>query len=172
MNRKYFLAVREGVEVVAPPPRAIDLQSFASSWVEADLRSSTAETDEDALARRDTVTGTWAEPIGEVIKGETHFKLEGEGFAGFTVVVPALLRRLELTILENPNQLGRYHINLSKARNTFDVEIKRSLVDDSAPGNDLENFLELRRRLFVLILDQHKARLGDKGRGRHRTVHC
>ena len=160
---EYFLAVREGVEVVAPPPRAIDLQSFASSWVEANLRSSTAETDEDALARRDTVTGTWAEPIGAVIKGETHFKLEGEGFAGFTVVVPALLRRLELTILENPNQLGRYHINLSKARNTFDVEIKRSLVDDSAPGNDLENFLELRRRLFVLILDQHKARLGDKG---------
>lgn len=157
---EYFLVVREGVEVVAPPPRAIDFASFTASWVEANIRAISSDGDEP-IAARNAVTGSWAEPIGSVVKGETHFRLEGEGFAGFTVVVPALLRRLEVTILENPDQFGRYHINLSKARSTSDVEIKRSLVDDSPPGTELEQFLEVRRRLFELILQQHKGRNGD-----------
>ena len=164
---EYFLVVREGVEVVAPPPHAIDVASFAASWVEANIRSISSDGDEP-VAAIDAVTGVWAEPIGSVVKGETHFKLEGEGFAGFTVVVPAMLRRLELAILDNPDQLGRYHINLAKARSTSDVEIKRSLVDDSPPGIELERFLEVRRRLFGLILRQHRERKGNNG---HEALH-
>ncbi|MGI9067834.1 MAG: ATP-binding protein [Pyrinomonadaceae bacterium] len=159
---EYFLVVREGVEVVAPAPRAIDLYSFAACWVEANLRSIAADTDEDAIAPRGSITGSWAEPVGSAIKGEAHFKLEGEGVSGFTVIVPSLLRRLELSSLEHPDQLGRFHLNLGNVRNTTDVEIKRSATEVATGSLAFENFLEARRNVFELILNQHRSRLGER----------
>jgi hypothetical protein len=158
---EYFLVVREGVEVVAPPQRAVDVPSFLTSWVETHIRSRAAITDDDAVGSRETVTGTWTEPVGSAIKGEVHFKLEGEGLAGFTIVVPSILRRLELSILENPDQLGRYQINLAKVQDATDLQIKRSAIDDIPRSLSLDSFLQSRGRVFKLILDQHKRRLGE-----------
>src|SRR5262249_48387378 len=126
---EYFLVVREGVEVIALPPRAVDLPSLAACWVEANIRSATLGTDADIVIPRSSVTGIWTEPFGAAIKGEAHFKLKGEGLTGFTVIVPSLLRRLELAILENPDQLGRFYLDLTKARSTADIEIKRAAGD-------------------------------------------
>lgn len=159
---EYFLVVREGVEVVASPPRAVDLSSLVPCWVEANIRSLTLGGDADAIISQNFVTGTWAEPFGSVVKGDSHFKLEGEGVAGFTIVMPSLLRSLELTILENPDQLGRFHIDFSKARSTADVEIKRSAGDTSGDLLALQAFRDSRKRVFELILNQHKSRLGER----------
>jgi DNA phosphorothioation-dependent restriction protein DptH len=159
---EYFLVVREGVEVVAPAPRAIDLYSFAACWVEANVRSIAANTDEDGIAPRSSITGTWTEPVGSAPKGEAHFKLEGEGVNGFTIIVPSLLRRLELSSLEHPDQLGRFQLDLANVRNTTDVEIKRSATEVATGGFAFDSFLGARRRVFELILNQHRFRLGER----------
>ncbi len=159
---EYFLVVREGVEVVAPPPRAIDHSSFLVCWIEANVRSAGSTVADDAMSPRGAVIGAWSEPIGSAIKGETHFKLEGEGLAGFTIVVPSLLRKLELSIIQNPEDLGRLQLDLSKARTTADVEIKRSHFEELAAGPSLEPFLESRRLLFEQIAGQYKTRIGER----------
>jgi DNA phosphorothioation-dependent restriction protein DptH len=158
---EYFLVVREGVEVVALAPRAIDLYSFLTCWIEANVRALAGDDNDDLMARG-SVTGSWTEPIGSAVRGDAHFKLEGGGMTGFTVVVPSLLRRLELTTLENPDHLGRFQLNLAKARSTAEVEIKRAGSEFSSHSSILEEFLIARRGIFGLILNQHKTRLGER----------
>ena len=159
---EYFLVVRDGVEVVAAPPRAIDLPSFGNCWIEANIRTGGSVTEEDQVASRQTVTGSWAEPTGAAVRGEAHFKLEGEGLAGFTVVVPSFLRKLELANLENPDHFGRYYLVLSDVRSATDIEIKRASGEAPGGGVELDRFLESRRLVFSGILNQHRSRLADK----------
>lgn len=160
---EYFLVVRKDVEIVPTTPRVVDVASFLASWVEANIRSITSGTDEDTIVPRSSATGAWAEPQGAVVKGETHFKLEGEGLAGFTIAVPSLLRRLELTILENPAQLGKYQLNLANVRSTADIEIRRA-GELALEDPDWISFLAARRQAFEAILNQHRIRLGDQAR--------
>ena len=167
---EYFLVVREGVEVVALPPRAIDLPSFANCWIEANVRAAGSSADEDTLATRESVCGSWTEPIGAAVKGEVHFKLEAEGLAGFTVVVPAFLRTLELASLNNPDHLGRFYLNLANTRNSADIEIKRAAGEYPGADPEFDEFLESRRVVFNLILNQQRLRLGD--RAQDATCRC
>lgn len=159
---EYFLVVREGAEVVMPPPRAIDLPSFTNCWSEANVRAGATDSDEEAIATRDSLTGSWAESTGANVKGDVHFKLEGEGLEGYTIVVPAFLRTLELVSLSNPDQCGRFSLNLANVRSSADIEVKRAVGEPPTTGPELEGFLDARRRLFELILNQHRVRLGDR----------
>jgi DNA phosphorothioation-dependent restriction protein DptH len=157
----YFLVVRKDVEIVPATPRAIEVPSFLVSWVEANIRSITAG-GEDALTARDAVVGTWAEPLNAPIKGEAHFRLEGDGFAGFTISVPSLIRRLEATILENPDQLGRYQLNFAKMVSGTEIEIRRAPSDSYRHDESWKEFLLARERVFSAVLKQHEHRLGNR----------
>ena len=154
--------MREGVEVVALPPRAIDLPSFANCWIEANVRATGSGADEDAVTSRESICGSWTEPTGAAVRGEVHFKLEADGLAGFTVVVPSFLRTLELASLNNPDHLGRFYLALTNTRNSTDIEIKRAAGEAPVARPEFDEFLESRRRVFDLILNQHRVRLGDK----------
>jgi hypothetical protein len=160
---EYFLVVRKDVEVVAATPRAIEVPSFLVSWVEANIRSM-AGSEEDPLASRDSVVGLWTESLSSQIKGEAHFKLEGDGFAGFTIAMPSLLRRLEATILDNSSQLGRYQLNFAKTSNGSDVEIRRAPCDLDFQSAAWKRFLLARESVFNAVGKQHEHRLGDRAK--------
>ena len=101
--------------------RAVFASSLLEAWVSVATKCLGPATRE-AVPVRSAVRGTWDEPVGAPPKGDVHFEFSGEGFAGYAAVVPALLRRLELGLLEHPEHVGWHDITFVDVRKLEDVE--------------------------------------------------
>ena len=157
---EWFLVVR-GDEVPDPEAvRATFATSLLDAWVRVAQRSLGAKTRESVPARG-TVRGEWDEPMGAAPKGDVHFELKSEGFAGFSIIVPSLLRRLEREIFEHPEQLGAYALSFLETRALSDVEIVREDSSALPEGPEVNAFLGARRAVLEAIYTQHLAKQGD-----------
>lgn len=149
-----FLVVRDEVVIDEPDVRATFLPSLTAAWLRGALKALDGKVREPIPSRRE-LTGSWNQPAGASVKGDVHFDLETDGFHGFAIVVPGLLRKLELEFLNNPRALGVYQMALGHARNPGDVEVVRKEKSniDELPG--LEAFLASREEVFRRIREQH-----------------
>ena len=96
--------------------------------------------------------------MGAPLKGDVHFELDGEGFSGFSIVVPSLLRRIERDILGHPDRVGVHAISFVNARTLADVpvELKEALALGSGP--EVDAFLAARKAVFEGIYQHHFKR--------------
>ena len=149
-----FLVVREEVVIDDPDVRATFAPSLLAVWLRGALRALDGHTREQ-VPSRSGLTGSWSQPVGASVKGDLRFDLETDGFHGFAVVVPGLLRKVEVAFLSNPRALGIYSMALGLARTPGDVELvrKEEANLDGLPGVD--TFLSARENVFRLIREQH-----------------
>lgn len=157
-----FLVVR-GAEGVEPDEvRATFAASLLDAWVRVAQRS-LGPKQREPVPNRAEVRGEWDEPMGAPLKGDVHFELRGDGFTGFSVIVPSLLRRIEKEILQHPDQLGVYTLSFVDARSLSDVEVRRKEVVSLGDSPEATVFLESREALFRAISEHHLQREGDAG---------
>jgi hypothetical protein len=90
------------------------------------------KTSED-IPDRSNLNGLWDEPAGAAPRADVHFELESVGFAGFAVSIPSLLRKIELSLLQHPERLGRHYLSLANVRSVSDVEVN---YDNGSVAND------------------------------------
>lgn len=164
-----FLVVHEEVVIDDPDVRATFVPSLLAAWLRVALKALDGKRREP-VPDRSKLSGSWNQPIGASVKGDVRFDLDADGFHGFAVVVPGLLRKVELTFLESPRALGVYAMALGQARTPGDVELVRKEQADLEDILGVEDFLAAREAVFRLILEQHlppgampderKARLG------------
>jgi DNA phosphorothioation-dependent restriction protein DptH len=149
-----FLVVREEVVIDEPDIRATFVPSLLAVWLRGALKTLDGRTREPVPTRSD-LTGSWNQPVGASVKGDVRFDLETDGFHGFAVVVPGLLRKVEVTFLNSPRALGLYAMALGHARTPGDVELirKEQANFDGIPV--VEAFLAAREDVFRRIRDQH-----------------
>ena len=149
-----FLLVREEVVIDDPEVRATFVPSLLAAWLRGVLKSLDG-TSREVVPDRKGLTGSWNQPVGASVKGDVRFDLETDGFHGFAVVVPGLLRKVEVTFLSNPRALGAYAMALGQARTPADVELERreSSNIDGIPG--AEEFLLAREEVFRRVSQQH-----------------
>jgi hypothetical protein len=149
-----FLVVREEVVIEDPDARATFVPSLLAAWIRGGLKALDGTTRESVPSRA-SLAGSWNQPIGASVKGDVRFDLESEGFNGFAVVVPGLLRKVESMFLGNPRALGVYSMALGEARTPGDVELvcKEPAVLDGVPS--IASFLNAREEVFRRIRDQH-----------------
>src|SRR5205085_1376477 len=100
-----FLIVKESIEVEDKDVRAVFIPSLLDAWMEVASKALGIRKQEPVPSRK-LLRGRWDEPVGAPPKGDAHFELVTEGFAGYTVVLPSMLRRIELSILEQPTRMG------------------------------------------------------------------
>lgn len=156
-----FLVVRGNVVVEDKDIRAVFVSSLLDAWVQYSTRLLSKGTKEELL-ERDKLRGQWDEPIGTLPKGDVHFELKTEGVAGFSILVPSMLRKLELEILAHPDQLGFLRLTFEDGRRTSDLEIKRRDLPPFVQTGPVVAFLEARRAVFQAISQHMLKREGDE----------
>jgi DNA phosphorothioation-dependent restriction protein DptH len=150
-----FLVVRGSeAEVVPDDVRSTFAPSLLDTWVRLATRVLSSKKREPVPARA-SVRGEWDEPMGAPPKGDVHFDLAGEGFTGFSIVVPSTLRRIEREILEQPEKLGPYALSFLDVRTPADVELKVKEQIGLGGGPDVEEFLAARRAVFRALYQHH-----------------
>jgi hypothetical protein len=149
-----FLVVREDIVIDDPDIRTTFVSSILAAWLRGVLKSLDG-TIREPLPIRGNLTGSWNQPIGASVKGDVRFDLVTDGFHGFAVVIPGLLRKVESTFLHNPRELGVYSMTLSAARTPGDVELLRKEHADVSSLPGFEKFLLAREHIFQRIREQH-----------------
>ncbi|MEA2919060.1 MAG: hypothetical protein QOJ15_11141 [Bradyrhizobium sp.] len=149
-----FLVVREEVVIDTPDERASFVPSLLAAWLRGALKALGNSTREP-VPSRSSITGSWNQPVGASVKGDVRFDLETDGFHGFAVVVPGLLRKIEVTFLNSPRALGLYAMALAQARTAGDVELVRKEHANFDGVPNVETFLTAREDVFRRIRDQH-----------------
>jgi hypothetical protein len=149
-----FLLVKDEVVIDDPEVRATFVPSLLAAWLRGALKALDGKSRETVPELR-SLTGSWNQPIGASVKGDVHFDLDTDGFHGFAVVVPGLLRRIQVTFLENPHALGVYQMALGQARSPGDLELVRKEQADFDVLPAAEAFLAARAEVFERIRDQH-----------------
>lgn len=153
----YFLVTRDE-DIEEPEPRAVFASSLTDAWASLTMRSLGSNTPSPPPAMA-ALHGRWSEPLRAPTRGDVRFRLEGAEAGGQTIVVPGLLRKVEVEILAHPEHLGLYRLDLAVPR-LADVVVQRrdqGLTVDSA----LDDFLDARRALFEAIHVQHAERADD-----------
>lgn len=166
---EYFLVVRRGAEVEPPQSRAVRTQSFTDAWGLA-VSKALGERGDGEIVERASVSGTWQEAIGAAPRADAHFVLAGPGMTGLTVVVPGLVRKLELDILAKPELLGCFQVNVSPTGSLADALI---ITRQGAPLPDTghtRRFVESRGRVFRAILDQPGVRSNSSDEGTSKGI--
>lgn len=165
-----FLVTRgESSEPEPEPTRAIFTASLFEAWLLAASRGigQKKKGDDTEPADRSQIHGSWQEPVGAAPKGDVHFQLEGAGIEGYAVVLPAILRRLELELLAAPDGLAGLQVDLSAARSASDATLTHradhGLVAVLAGIAEGKAFLEARAALFAAVSSQHLGRAGKSG---------
>ena len=147
-----FLIVREEVVIDDPSFRALFVPSLLAAW----LREAVKAVDgKSQVPHRHAMTGSWNQPIGASVKGDVGFDIEADGFHGYTVLVPGLLRKIEAILLEDPRALGLWQMTLVAARTPGDVEITHKERSDLDGLECAETFLYAREELFRRIREWH-----------------
>jgi hypothetical protein len=160
---EYFLVVRKGVEVEAPQSRAVPTDSFTDAWALASTRA-LAGRGGDGVPGRIGISGAWQEAIGAAPRADAHFALSGPGVTGYTVIVPGLLRKLEVEILSQPDRLGCFQISVADNRSLADaVVLLRQAEPLPAENGAFSAFLSTRKIVFEAIADQHVQRSSEPG---------
>src|SRR5690606_35150060 len=95
-----FLVVREEVVIDDPDVRATFVPSMLAAWLRGALKALDGKSREPVPARE--LTGSWNQPVGASVKGDVRFDIETEGFHGYAIVVPGLLRKVEVAFLSSP----------------------------------------------------------------------
>lgn len=149
-----FLVIRDEVIIDEPDTRATFVSSLLAAWLRGALKALDGKVREEVPTRAG-LTGSWNHPVGASIKGDLRFNIETDGFHGFAVVVPGLLRKIEATFLDNPRALGLYAMAFGNARTPGDVELVRKETADLGKVKALEMFLSAREDVFRLIREQH-----------------
>lgn len=148
-----FLIVREEVVIDDPDVRATFVPSMLAAWLRGALKALDGRVREPVPGR--DLSGTWNQPVGASAKGDVRFDIESEGFHGYAVVVPGLLRKIEIEFLSNPRALGVFQMALGSARNPGDVELIRKEISSLDEVPCAEAFLMAREAAFRCIRDQH-----------------
>lgn len=148
-----FLVVRQDVVIDDPDVRATFVPSMLSAWLRGAVKALDGRSRE-AIPER-PLTGAWNQPVGASVKGDVRFDIETEGFHGYAIVVPGLLRKIELAFLENPRAIGIYQMALGSARTLGDVELLRREPADIEGIGGATAFLDSRDEIFRSIRDQH-----------------
>jgi hypothetical protein len=149
-----FLVVREEVIIDESDVRATFAPSLLAVWLRGALKALDGQLRE-AVPERRALTGSWNQPAGASVKGDLRFDLETDGFHGFAVVVPGLLRKVEMSLLESPRAFGVWSMALGRARTPSDIELVRreqANVDDMPC---VQAFLKAREEVFRCIREQH-----------------
>ncbi|MCP4655420.1 MAG: hypothetical protein GY856_08375, partial [bacterium] len=154
-----FLITRSETPVEVPEQRAVNVVSLLDAWVQLAARALGARDLITAVPERAGLTGCWRESPAAAPRGDVHFRFAGEA-DGWTVVMPALLRKLELTILEKPEELGAYVLDLD-APKLADVTVDRRELPPLPDDPEVREFLAARRAVFEAIAGQHLARAGE-----------
>jgi hypothetical protein len=156
---EYFLITRgvDGADVETPEPRVIHLPSFLDAYVTVASRQVVSKSVE-GLVQRSAVSGAWVESTSASVRGDVHFELHGEGIAGYGVVMPGLLRKLELAILDHPDQLGALRLNLADVRKLADIEPELRKIPELPDMPESRAFLGARGTVFRQIREQHRLR--------------
>ncbi|MGK4004028.1 hypothetical protein WMF31_15450 [Sorangium sp. So ce1036] len=149
-----FLVVRDTVDIEEPDVRAVFVTSLLEAWTLVAAKSLGAK-QREAVPERAAIRGAWDVAVGAPPRGDVRFQLSGNAFTGYTIVVPAVLRRLELALLEHPDHLGRHEISFVDLRKLEDVEIKRHEVGGLGTSPEVIAFLEARRQVFRAIREHH-----------------
>ena len=153
-----FLIAQEKTEVVETETRAMPVPSLMDAWVAASTRPKTD--DRFDLAK---VHGAWSELPNASVRGDTHFRLEGEVLSAYAIVVPGLLRKFEFQVLKAPDQLGAYKVRLDNIRRQSDVNVEREPLPELPSSEEWKRFLATRKEAFDAILSQHLQRGGKGG---------
>lgn len=149
-----FLVIRDEVIIDEPDVRATFVPSLLAAWLRGALKALDGKVREEVPGRAG-LTGSWNHPVGASIKGDLRFNIEADGFHGFAVVVPGLLRKIEATFLDSPRALGLYSMVLGNARTPGDVELVRKETADLGNVQAAELFLSTREDVFRRIREQH-----------------
>jgi hypothetical protein len=152
---EYFLVVRGETEVEQPEARAVFTTSLIDAWASLATRAIGAKPPADP-PDIGKLHGRWNEPLRAPTRGDVHFSLDHEDGAGHAVVVPGLLRKVELEVLAHPEHLGLYRLNLAVPK-LADVSVERRDQGLSPPAT-LDRFLVARGELFGAIAQQHVIR--------------
>jgi len=149
-----FLVVRDEVVIDDPDVRATFVPSLLAAWLRGALKALDGKAREP-VPIRSTLAGSWNQPVGASVKGDVRFDVETDGFHGFAVVVPGLLRKVEVNFLNSPRALGVFGMALGQARTPGDLEVvlKERAAFDGIPG--VEEFLSAREEVFRRIREQH-----------------
>lgn len=148
-----FLVVREEVVIDDPDVRATFVPSMLAAWLRGALKALDGKSREPVPSRE--LTGSWNQPVGASVKGDVRFDIDTEGFHGYAVVVPGLLRKVEVEFLTSARALGVYQMALGSARTPGDVELVRKEEFDLGESECAEAFLNAREAVFTRIRDQH-----------------
>lgn len=148
-----FLVVREEVVIDDPDVRATFVPSMLAAWLRGALKALDGKAREPVPARE--LTGSWNQPVGASVKGDVRFDIETDGFHGYAIVVPGLLRKVEVAFLSSPRALGVYQMALGSARTPGDVELVRKEESDLEGLTSADAFLKAREAVFTRIRDQH-----------------
>lgn len=148
-----FLVVREEVVIDDPDVRATFVPSMLAAWISGALKALDGKSREPVPTRE--LTGSWNQPVGASVKGDVRFDIETEGFHGYAIVVPGLLRKVEVAFLNSPRALGVYQMALGAARTPGDVELIRKEKADLGGLTCADAFLRAREAVFTRIRDQH-----------------
>lgn len=149
-----FLVVRDEVVIDDPDVRATFVTSLLAAWLRGALKALDGKTREP-VPHRSALTGSWNQPVSASVKGDVRFDLETDGFHGFAVVVPGLLRKVEVAFLNSPRALGVYAMDLDQARTPGHVELVRKEQANFDGMSCIEAFLTAREEVFQRIRDQH-----------------
>lgn len=148
-----FLVVREEVVIDDPDVRATFVPSVLAAWLRGALKALDGKSREPVPPRE--LTGSWNQPVGASVKGDVRFDIETEGFHGYAIVVPGLLRKVEVAFLSSPRALGVYQMALGSARTPGDVELVRKEESELEGLSCADAFLKAREAVFIRIRDQH-----------------
>ena len=149
-----FLVVEEEVLIDDPDVRATFVPSLLAAWLRGALKALDGKTREPVPSRSE-LTGSWNQPAGASVRGDVRFDLETEGFHGFAVLVPGLLRAVEFEFLNSPRAMGVYQMTLGQARTPGDIELVRKEHSDIEAIPGVDAFLAARDEVFRRIRDQH-----------------
>jgi hypothetical protein len=148
-----FLVVREEVVIDDPDVRATLVPSLLAAWLRGALKALDGTTREPVPERG--LTGSWNQPVGASVKGDVRFDVATDGFHGYAVVVPGLLRKVEVALLSHPGRLGVYQLALAAASTPGDVELEGREHADLDELGCCAAFLRAREAVFAAIRDQH-----------------
>lgn len=149
-----FLVVNEDVPVEERDVRAVFVPSLLTAWTEVAAQSLGARRREPVPSRK-LLRGDWDAAVGAPPRGDVHFELTTEGFAGYSIVVPSILRKLELALLDNPDRTGLHALTFTNAKSIADVAIEHKEAADLGNGPLVDAFLAARRAVFQAILIHH-----------------
>lgn len=149
-----FLVVKEEVATDNDDARATFVPSLLAAWIRGALKALDGS-GREPVPNRAELTGIWNQPVGASVKGDVRFDLQADGFHGFAIVVPGLLRKVEIALLNNPRALGVYAMALGDARTPSDVELVRKEQPALEGVACVEPFLMAREGVFRCIREHH-----------------